>query len=87
MVERLYTSVEKTSKMSGMVGISYQTDFLNLNKKAIFALQKMMNITETWKIGFTGKNVLIGVVDSGGLESNHREFKGKFVSIVLNVMC
>ena len=40
-----------------------------------------MNIEKAWQRGFTGKNVLIGTVDAGGVELTNREFHGKIVSL------
>ena len=35
---------------------------------------------EVWKMGFTGKGVVVAVVDEG-LEKNHKELQNNFVSI------
>lgn len=40
------------------------------------------NVIEVWKMGYTGKGVVVGVVDSG-LDKNHTELKKNFVSTVL----
>ena len=42
----------------------------------------MYNVLEVWKMGYTGKGVVVGVVDSG-LDKNHTELKKNFVSTVL----
>ena len=37
------------------------------------------NVIEVWKMGYTGKGVVVGVVDSG-LDKDHPELKNNFVS-------
>lgn len=39
------------------------------------------NVQDVWKMGFTGKGVVVAVVDEG-LEKNHPELKQNFVSWV-----
>jgi len=38
-----------------------------------------MNIKKAWDAGYTGKNVVISVVDTG-IEKNHDELKNRYVS-------
>ena len=37
------------------------------------------NVIEVWKMGYTGKGIVVGVVDTG-LEKDHPELKNNFVS-------
>lgn len=38
------------------------------------------NVLDVWKMGYTGKGIVVAVVDEG-LEKNHRELKQNYVSI------
>ena len=38
------------------------------------------NVLEVWKMGYTGKGVVVAVVDEG-LEKDHKEIKQNYVSI------
>ena len=49
--------------------------------------KKLMNIEKAWQRGFTGNNVIIGTVDSGGVDWTNREFHGKFVSFIVFFKC
>ena len=40
-----------------------------------------MNIKKAWEAGYTGKGIVISVVDTG-IQANHDEFKRRFVSIL-----
>lgn len=38
------------------------------------------NVLDVWKMGYTGKGVVVGVVDDG-LQKDHPELKDNYVSI------
>ena len=40
------------------------------------------NVQGVWNMGFTGKGVVVAVVDEG-IEKNHPELKQNFVSVLL----
>ena len=40
------------------------------------------NVQSVWNMGFTGKGVVVAVVDEG-IEKNHPELKQNFVSVLL----
>jgi len=40
------------------------------------------NVLDVWRMGYTGKGVVVAVVDEG-LEKNHQELKQNYVSIKL----
>lgn len=40
------------------------------------------NVQDVWNMGYTGKGVVVAVVDNG-LEKNHRELEKNFVSAFL----
>ena len=40
------------------------------------------NVQGVWNMGFTGKGIVVAVVDEG-IEKNHPELKQNFVSVLL----
>ena len=40
------------------------------------------NVLDVWRMGYTGKGVVVSVVDEG-LDKNHKELKQNYVSIKL----
>ena len=41
-----------------------------------------MNVESAWRAGYTGKGVLVAVVDDG-VNMNHTDLKSNFVSLLL----
>ena len=40
------------------------------------------NVSDAWEKGYTGKNVIVAIVDDG-LKYSHEEFKGRYVSRII----
>ncbi len=42
-----------------------------------------MNVESAWRAGYTGKGVIVAVVDDG-VNMNHDDLKSNFVSVFVN---
>lgn len=43
-----------------------------------------MKVVEAWKLGATGKDVVVTILDDG-IEKSHPDLKQNYVSIILNI--
>jgi subtilisin family serine protease len=43
------------------------------------------NVSSAWQKGYTGNNILVAVVDNG-VNHQHQEFRGRYVSKILTLM-
>lgn len=41
-----------------------------------------LNVLDVWKMGITGKGIVIALIDDG-VDGNHQDLKGKYVSSIL----
>lgn len=41
-----------------------------------------LNVLDVWKMGITGKGIVIALIDDG-VEGNHQDLKGKYVCSIL----
>ena len=46
---------------------------------------RAMNISGAWRLGFTGKNVVVTILDDG-IEKDHPDLVQNYVSIILSLM-
>ena len=43
------------------------------------------NVASVWEKGYTGKNIIVAVVDDG-FKYTHKEFRGRYVSKIIYTM-